>query len=118
MTTLAYIAPKLQKLIPLLASDKDGEVLAAVGAIRRVLGAAGADLHDLAEVISAQSDNPYDLAYERLKRIDAEREVVALRRRLSSMKEPHPLAMNWWDPDDAPEGAAQCLSYPEALTSW
>jgi hypothetical protein len=37
----------IAKLIPLLASDHDGEVLATVRAIRRSLAGAGLDLHDL-----------------------------------------------------------------------
>ncbi|MES0074685.1 hypothetical protein [Mesorhizobium sp. M0058] len=38
---------KIGKLIPRLASDHDGEVVATARAIIRTLGAAGADLHDL-----------------------------------------------------------------------
>lgn len=38
---------RLAKILPLLASDKDGEVLAAVGKIRGALEAEGADFHDL-----------------------------------------------------------------------
>ncbi len=53
MTAIAEIAPKLSKLFPLLGSDKDGEVLAAVGAIRRMLRAHNLDLHDLAKAITA-----------------------------------------------------------------
>jgi len=37
----------LSKLIPLLASDKDGEVVATAHAISRVLKASGCDWHDL-----------------------------------------------------------------------
>jgi hypothetical protein len=43
----------LQKLVPLLASDNDGEVVATVHAIRRALKAAGLDLHDLAKHLFA-----------------------------------------------------------------
>jgi len=39
---------KLGRLIPRLATDSDGEVLATVAAIRRTLDRAGLDLHDLA----------------------------------------------------------------------
>lgn len=42
---------KVAKLIPLLASDKEGEVLGAVAAIRRVLAAGGMDLHDIAKLV-------------------------------------------------------------------
>lgn len=49
--TLAAIAPKLGKLIRLLASDRDGEALAAARGIGRTLEAAGLDFHALADVI-------------------------------------------------------------------
>ncbi len=52
MTTLAPVAPKLQKLIPRLASPHDGEVVATVRAIERTLRSAGLDLHALAESIT------------------------------------------------------------------
>ncbi|WP_407122593.1 hypothetical protein [Bradyrhizobium sp. STM 3561] len=39
---------KITKLIRLLASDRDGEVLATVSALKRALAAVGKDLHDLA----------------------------------------------------------------------
>jgi hypothetical protein len=43
------IANKLGKLIRLLSSDKDGEVVAAVAAIRRTLNSENLTIHDLAE---------------------------------------------------------------------
>jgi hypothetical protein len=43
---------KLAILIPRLASDFDGEVVATVRAICRILAADGHDLHDLARVVS------------------------------------------------------------------
>jgi hypothetical protein len=54
----APVAHKLQKLLPLLASDKGGEVLGTVNAIRRTLGAHGLDLHDLAKAIAAAAEPP------------------------------------------------------------
>lgn len=48
MNALAPVAPKIAKLIPRLASDHDGEVVATVRAIRRTLESAGLDLHTLA----------------------------------------------------------------------
>jgi hypothetical protein len=47
---------KLTALIPLLASDHDGEVVATVHAIRRMLQAAGLDLHTLAAILTAAPD--------------------------------------------------------------
>jgi hypothetical protein len=43
---------KVAKLVRLLGSDQDGEIVAAVAALRRTLGVAGIDLHDLADVIT------------------------------------------------------------------
>jgi hypothetical protein len=42
------LAGKLSRLIPRLASDHDGEIIATVAAIRRTLDRAGLSLHDLA----------------------------------------------------------------------
>lgn len=56
MTGLAaHIAPKVARLVSLLASDHDGEALAAVRALQRVLDASGHDLHDIAALIEASS---------------------------------------------------------------
>jgi hypothetical protein len=51
MTTFADIAPRIAKLLRLLASDKPGELVASVQALRRVLGSANLDLHDFANVV-------------------------------------------------------------------
>lgn len=48
---MTEITPMLRKLLPMLASDNDAEVVAAVRAIGRVLRNAGADWHDLADVL-------------------------------------------------------------------
>lgn len=53
MTALTVVAPKIAKLIPRLATDHDGEVLATVQAIRRTLAAAGLDLHDLVGALNS-----------------------------------------------------------------
>lgn len=42
------VSGKLGRLLPRLASDAPGEVVATVAAIRRTLDRAGMDLHDLA----------------------------------------------------------------------
>jgi hypothetical protein len=47
------LIPMLNKLIPRLASTHDGEVVATVRAIERVLKSAGRDLHDLAACLGA-----------------------------------------------------------------
>jgi hypothetical protein len=48
---------KLQKLIPMLSSENDGEVLATVEAIKRLLKASGKDLHDFAGMLSISPAN-------------------------------------------------------------
>lgn len=51
--TLHDALPKLTMLIPRLASDSDGEVVATVSAIRRVLKSNQCDLHDMAAALMA-----------------------------------------------------------------
>src|SRR3954452_7385985 len=51
MTALASIAPKISKLIPMLGSDKPGEIIATAAAIGRTLKGVGRDFHDLALAI-------------------------------------------------------------------
>ena len=48
MTLPAVILPKLSKLIPMLSTDQDGELVAAARAIGRALQGVGLDFHDLA----------------------------------------------------------------------
>jgi len=49
VTDLAPIAGKLANFLRLLASDKDGEVVAAAHAMVRTLNSFGASIHDVAE---------------------------------------------------------------------
>jgi hypothetical protein len=49
---------KLANLVRRLGSDSDGEVVATVYAIRRVLKADGHDLHDLAKIVQGASPPP------------------------------------------------------------
>lgn len=51
MTALAVAAPMIAKLIPRLATDHDGEVVATVHAIRKALETAGLDFHDLVNAL-------------------------------------------------------------------
>ena len=53
MNALTPIGDKIAILIPRLASDKDGEVVATVRAIGRQLQKAGSDWHDLASRLTA-----------------------------------------------------------------
>lgn len=47
----AEVAAKLAKIIPRLATEHEGEVVATVGAISRTLAAAGLDWHAVAKII-------------------------------------------------------------------
>ena len=52
MTDLSpTLALKVAKLLPMLASDRDGEVVATARAIGRTLRVAGLDLHVLAKIV-------------------------------------------------------------------
>ena len=53
MNAFTPVAPKLVKLIPLLGSDKSGEVVAAAAAMSRTLKAAGLDWHAVASAVEA-----------------------------------------------------------------
>lgn len=60
MTLSPQAISKIGKLIPRLASDHDGEVIATVRAIQRSLHSAGADLHD----VVAALDKPPEVRVE------------------------------------------------------
>jgi hypothetical protein len=51
-------APKIAKLIRLLDSDQDGEALGAARGLRRVLESEGGSLHDLANWLEEQLQEP------------------------------------------------------------
>jgi hypothetical protein len=63
-------AEKLEKLIKMLSSDKDGEVVAAARAIQRTLNGSGSDVHELAARIKggklseSEMRKIYDAAYQ------------------------------------------------------
>jgi hypothetical protein len=57
-TLSGEVRDKLFKLIPRLASDQSGEVVATVAAMRRVLAASTLDLHDLAAAIKSPPISP------------------------------------------------------------
>lgn len=56
--SLAPIAGRLGKLVPLLSSNLDGDVVAAARAIGRALVSVGADWHDLTEALTKPSRSP------------------------------------------------------------
>src|SRR6516164_3252906 len=63
------VADKLGKLLRMLSSSRDGEVIAAARAILRTLEGAGADIHELARRVEngklskADMQRIYDAAY-------------------------------------------------------
>ena len=59
MNALTPVASRLMKLIPLLASNYDGEVLATVAAVRKVLDGAGLNFHDFAAAIEPPQHKPH-----------------------------------------------------------
>jgi hypothetical protein len=54
-------AEKLEKLIKMLSSDRDGEVVAAARAIKRTLDGAGSDIHEFAERIKGAKLSEADM---------------------------------------------------------
>lgn|SRR5262245_61274734 len=83
MTTFVDIAPRIAKLLRLLASDKPGEVVASVHALRRLLRSAELDLHDLANVVefSARREIPRfettaDNPFSHMRRASAQNDVI------------------------------------------
>lgn len=61
--TLGYVPPQLPAVVRMLASPHDGEVLAAVAALRRLLTSKGADINDLADLLARgvpYADRPRD----------------------------------------------------------
>lgn len=58
-------AEKIGKLIKLLSSSNDGEVVAAVRALQRTLEADGMDIHDLAKRVEARSSTEMQVIYEK-----------------------------------------------------
>ena len=54
MSALSPIVPKIAKLIPRLATNHDGEVVATVRAIERTLKSSGLSFHDLAGALERE----------------------------------------------------------------
>jgi hypothetical protein len=107
------IAPRLAKAIALLASDKPGEVLAAVAAIGRLLATVGTDFHGLAALVTGRiegapraPDVDPDLVYWRqiiarcrhrddLLRDGEARFLRDLDRRVAAGRPPSPKQADW-----------------------
>jgi len=50
---------KILKILPRLNSENDNEIIASIGAIKRILKSNGKTFHDFADVISIKSPKPY-----------------------------------------------------------
>jgi|SRR5215831_6229828 len=85
LTALTPIAPTLAKCLRLLASDKDGEIVASVHAMRRVLNSAGAEFHTLASLIEATTDNPFSRMQPTTARAHAVRVMLRACRECSGL---------------------------------
>jgi hypothetical protein len=59
-TALATIAPRLRKLLLMLSSSHDGEVIGAARAIGRVIADAGMDWHQFADAVIRVDHLPTD----------------------------------------------------------
>src|SRR5215831_1340039 len=66
-TALKSIRPKLQKLLPLLASDKMGEVFNAAQKIIKLLKSVGMDLHDMVTLMFAAEESEESILVRLLK---------------------------------------------------
>jgi hypothetical protein len=109
VTTLAPIAGKLQRLIRLLASDRDGEVLAAARALIRTLESAKLDIHALADNIAndySEADvlRARDLGIAEGRRLEQQEHGEAMFRNVNIDDEPS------WN-----EIARECARHPHRM---
>ncbi len=88
----ASALPKLPKLIPLLSSDKAGEVVASAAAIGRTLKTAGCTWHD----VSAQLTRPR-VIFERVARPSPGRATHADLLAMAAELDGHPDLSAWED---------------------
>jgi hypothetical protein len=81
---------RLTKLLPMLGSDQQGEILAAVSRIKATLAGAGLDLHDLAQgkLTSVQDARQRDatILVLRSRISDLQREAIRARNELAESK--------------------------------
>ncbi|MEG8220119.1 hypothetical protein OSJ57_05715 [Sphingomonas sp. HH69] len=112
MAALSDLAPKLAKLIPMLGSNHDGEIVGTAKAIRRTLENGGLDLHALAEAIGnppvVYRTEPARAEPSRSHQMDARRclqsgivwkphEAEFLRQMASALRRPTEKQRDWLD---------------------
>jgi hypothetical protein len=106
-SSLAPVADKLGKLLRLLSSDRDGEIVGAARAIVRTLDGAGLDIHALAEGIGAPADS---------KKKFSEADALEIYRR--GVEDGKRAAEFWFRSVDEPtwhEIAGECAAHDECL---
>src|SRR5262252_839281 len=88
------VREKLAKIIPRLASTSDGEVVATVNAIERILSASGFDFYDLVAAVAGSSTIPVSMQqeWEREREPTARKEIyyVDLLNMISFIEAFHP----------------------------
>ena len=113
----AETAQKLAKLLPLLASDNDGETLATARAIVRALQGAELDLHDLARAVAppVHSDrHPYwDAIYTGSPLPTAEAYSYA-----NGFKQATPVGIHADHPDALTVKLGLPIERPDRIDSW
>jgi hypothetical protein len=110
MSAIAPISDKIGKLIRMLSSDKDGEVMGAVHALRRTLSSAGTDLHALADAIGGgKKFSEADAAEIYLRGLEEGRRQAARNGGFHSVGEPtwHEIALECQKRNDVLRGPAE-----------
>jgi hypothetical protein len=106
-SSLAPVADKLGKLLRLLSSDRDGEIVGAARAIVRTLDGAGLDIHALADGIGASADS---------KKKFSEADALEIYQR--GVEDGKRAAEFWFRSVDGPtwhEIAGECAAHDECL---
>jgi hypothetical protein len=89
MNTLAPIADKLSKLLRLLTSNHDGEVIAAARGLDRILKNAGLDIHALADGIAT------DKKFTEADALEIYQRGIAAGRRAAEQQQPDDVNPSW-----------------------
>jgi hypothetical protein len=93
---ITTIAPMLGKLIPRLASNHDGEVIATVRAIGRVLESSGRDWHDLTRAILASPQPRHESRERELDWFEMVSACLRQRHRLNQREREFLDGMKYW----------------------